>query len=436
MTSTITAGAVAMIQAAVPATMPDAFGFSTRAVLEVTADAVHDLIGLDVASEVYVGRGRADDLLMHARTTDAYRLRFTGGSVQCEVKYARPFDDDGDVWRDTRRSRNDALQRDLWPDDEDDDEGEELRRGTIKHWSGKSRARMVKALADIDHDSWKEPGLRLAMVTLTLPDDWTAVAPRGADFKAMVERFRRRWVRAGLVWQCVWKLEFQWRGAPHMHLMMRVPDDDWRVRGLTFRQWLSRTWARCVDADNTRCHRCDDATNCDCPSRDTEYARNLAAGTNVDLGFRGTDPKRIAVYFLKHSAKTSDSKEYQHNVPAEWWGDGDGPGRFWGVSGLERTQEVIEVPRWAWEAAKRILRGVHRGNRARIALARRSHAVRGVSEAVRRSTLADLRTFGLRRDRVLTDPLGGGWVLSNDAPMLIYRMARQIASRSPVHVLE
>lgn len=440
------AGPATVGQVAGPAAMPGVgFGFSTRAVIDATADAVRGLIGYeptwlgeDADNFGLFRRGRGA-VMENTRVNDRYTIKFSGGSVAFGVKYARPWDNDQAPWRDTAHTRDVQRQGEIWGFEDDEEEDGVLRRGTITKWSVRSRLRMVKALADIDHDSWKNPDLRLAMVTLTLPDDWRAVAPRGADFKRMVERFRGRWLRQFGSWQVVWKEEFQWRGAPHLHLMMRIPNEGWRCRkgslkGKTFREWLSATWAACVAADRWACHACGtgaEGQSCDCPAPDTEFSRNLAAGTNLDFGPRGTDPKRIAVYFLKHSSKTSDDKEYQHNVPPEWWGEGAGPGRFWGIAGLERLEETIEVSKAAWQAAKRIARHIAKAGAARVALSRRAHAVGGVSEATRRATLDDLRSFGMKRSRVLSDPLGGGWILSNDAPALVYRLAVFLASRPP-----
>lgn len=412
-------------------------GFSTAAVVDATAEVVHDLIGFhyDPHGDLVLPPAGVDMVSpVWARSTVARRLKISGGTVELDVKWPRPFGKDSGPWRDTELTRREQFINDRWgwDDDVSDDDDDLPRRGVIREWSPRSRSRMVKALADIDHDSWLQPHWRLAMVTLTLPDNWLAVAPKGEDFKAAFRRFEFRWLKAGLPWQCVWKLEFQRRGAPHLHMMIRVPDESWRdPRGRApFRMWLSRAWADSVRSDRVFCHRCQ-VERCDCFSPDTEYARHLSAGTNVDFGFRGTDPKRISVYFLKHSAKTMDSKEYQHQVPQQWWRNGHGPGRFWGVAGLDRHIVTVELTARAWVLARRILKGVHRGNMARAALSRRAHAISGFGESVRRATIHDLRIFGKRKTRVFTDPLAGGWLISQDAPALAYRIAHHIALSEP-----
>ena len=62
------------------------------------------------------------------------------------------------------------------------------------------------------------------MVTLTCPGDWESVAPDGASVKRHMvvwrKRFQREW---GEPARYIWKLEFQRRGAPHIHLWMAPP---------------------------------------------------------------------------------------------------------------------------------------------------------------------------------------------------------------------
>jgi hypothetical protein len=71
--------------------------------------------------------------------------------------------------------------------------------------------------------------------------------------------------------------------------------------GRTFREWLSQEWA-------------DIVTHPDPEQR----ARHLLAGTAVDIlnGLRACGPKRLAIYFTKHSSPNLlSNKEYQHIVP-------------------------------------------------------------------------------------------------------------------------
>jgi hypothetical protein len=220
--------------------------------------------------------------------------------------------------------------------------------GEIVEWSARSRANLSETVGSLDFSDWDKSTGALAMVTLTLPGDWLAVAPDGKTFKKMLRKFRFRWEHStGLPWRLLWKLEFQDRGAPHWHALMRVPV---LVKGEIFERWLSRTWADVVDASK-------DIDGLDKWGRDSsEYLRHLSAGTRIDFsGQDFSDPRRIALYFLGHSMKTTDGKEYQHKVPRAWrnhlpscspecsvhGGPGSGPGRFWGHAGMKKA--VVEI---------------------------------------------------------------------------------------------
>jgi hypothetical protein len=73
----------------------------------------------------------------------------------------------------------------------------------------------------------------------------------------------------------------------------------------------------------------------------TQRARHLLAGTAIDIlnGLRACDPKRLAIYFTKHSSPNKlGDKEYQHIVPEAWRQSGHGPGRFWGSMGCNEQR--------------------------------------------------------------------------------------------------
>lgn len=378
---------------------PPALGFSTALVVEATAERVSDLLGV-VARDTRHRRGTYG-----VRRDVAYRFHISGGTLALErtTPAYEPEDD-------TTHAR--MRQGLLWSVADDEPlPDEDAPARVITEWSRRSRARMVRALAEIDFDSWQ--GDTFAMVTLTLPGEWERVAPTGAHMKGALRRLRWRFERAtGKPWQAAWKLEFQKRGAPHFHLLMKPPA---RVAGERFEDWLSRAWADCVGAEGD------------------EYVRHVAAGTNVDYGSRTTDPKRVAVYFLKHSSKTSDDKEYQHIVPALWRSPGAGPGRFWGIAGLRRVRASVEIEARLFWQLRRELRKLHRAQRAKTALdRRRALLAQMVGETWRRPTLENLSAFGLRRDGLLRSAQGGGWVVLNDAPAVAHRMAEWLAARRSV----
>ncbi|MDR1188135.1 MAG: hypothetical protein LBK95_11890 [Bifidobacteriaceae bacterium] len=267
----------------------------------------------------------------------------------------------------------------------------------VTEWSPGSRANMVKVIASLDFKEWlAKPGGALGMVTLTLPGMWEVAAPTGKAFKALLRAWRMRLVRAGVDPTSIWKLEFQLRGAPHLHDLMRCPT--W-VGGELFEVWLSKAWADVV-LNSLKGEQREEWI------RSGEYARHRAAGTAVDFDRRDVrDPRRAAVYFLKHSSKSEDDKEYQHRVPAAWRQAGAGPGRFWGVWGLRPAKRAVVLDGSAWHRARRVLRHVRRARAWEVAASRARHAVGSVVEV----RCPKVRGLGAR---------GGGTVVVNDGPAL------------------
>ena len=182
------------------------------------------------------------------------------------------------------------------------------------------------------------------------------------------------------------------RGAPHAHIFMVVP---WaQIAGVTFREWVSRTWSDIV------AH----------PDPD-ERARHLIAGTGVDIaeGLRSTDPRRIAVYFTKHSSANFGDKEYQHVVPEEWR---EGAGRFWGYRGLVRSTTYVEVPLEDSIAAARVLRGWSRAQ--------------GTTRQVKVWRNGRFRKVRRRVSRMAS---AQGFVCVNDGPSMAWQIARYLDQR-------
>ncbi|MPY95451.1 MAG: hypothetical protein GEV08_21065, partial [Acidimicrobiia bacterium] len=207
---------------------------------------------------------------------------------------------------------------------------EPVRR--TEFWSPRSRLRMMRRLASLDwrpviaseDELFDATGRFVAgvagLVTLTYPGAWERWAPDARTVKRHLERFIGRWDRAIGPFAGAWKLEFQRRGAPHLHLFARIPmaveHKVGRGRGArfvaeSFTAWLSRTWFEVVGSHDER---------------------HLRAGTGVDFaeGLRYSDPRRLASYFSGYSV--SKDKEFQHRVPEAWT---EGAGRWWGVRRLE-----------------------------------------------------------------------------------------------------
>ena len=274
----------------------------------------------------------------------------------------------------------------------------------IRSWSRKSRARMVRRLAELDYAPLFASGGVPAMLTLTYPGEWEVVAPSAAvcagHLKALSKRFKRAW---GVPLVGVWKREFQRRGAPHYHLLMVPPTGT--VNGERFREWVGRAWSEVVahpDPQQREWHR--------------------AAGTGVDYaeGMRARDPKRLAVYFSKHGAYAA--KEYQNSAPDAWEGS---VGRFWGVWGLESAARVVEVSHVEAIAAARTMRRWQRANGYRVQ-----------REVVRVSRTVDADTGELLREKVRRRRSGVwsgsrmrgrlGFVVVNDGAAFASALARHL----------
>lgn len=265
----------------------------------------------------------------------------------------------------------------------------------ITGWSRKSRARMVRTLIALDYAPMFTTGEAPAMLTLTYPGDWLAVAPDAATcaghVKALGKRFRRAWGRPLVA---TWKREFQRRGAPHYHLLMVPPTTT--TNGEDFRIWISRVWAEIVGAAS-----CGEAE----PALDErgrivccERHRHVAGGTGVDYreGLRHQDPRRLAVYFSKHGS--FGAKDYQNDAPAEWVEAGS-VGRFWGYWGLELGTAVVEVSPVEADAAARVLRRWQAANGFRVQREVRRRRVDPATGEIRHSRGCVLR----HEQRTLTD---------------------------------
>lgn len=279
----------------------------------------------------------------------------------------------------------------------------------ITEWSRKSRAAMCRTFAELDYSPLVESGRIPAMITLTYPGDWEVVAPSGASVKRHMVLWRKRFQREyGEPARCIWKLEFQRRGAPHIHLWMAPPMSPGRS-GRGFAQWLSEAWALVVDHPDP-----------------VQKARHRLAGTAVDVrnGLRACDPKRLAIYFTKHSSPNLDGdKEYQHIVPEPWRQPGRGPGRFWGVYGLKKAIAVVEIAQDAYLTARRIVRRWSRSQAAYGDSASRfptavvpRTAIRRVPRVDRDTGVVKYRRVRRRRTLCTQGGLAGGYALVNDGP--------------------
>jgi len=184
-------------------------------------------------------------------------------------------------------------------------------------WAARKRLAFVAANTDVVFTS---------MLTLTYP----RVFPNdGKDVKQNLNAFlvalRRR--NPGVLY--LWFLEFQKRGAPHIHIVVRGMRVDRETQ-----RWVSHTWWRLCN---------------------TKDLKHLAAGTRLE---RIKSPNGARNYCVKYAHKME-----QKNVPKLY----RNVGRFWGCSRSvkpvcrsehECTEDdlvgALEETGWAWQHSERI----------------------------------------------------------------------------------
>jgi hypothetical protein len=284
----------------------------------------------------------------------------------------------------------------------------------ITSWSRKSRNKLREVFGQLDWTPLFAEGGIPAMVTLTYPGDWLAVAPHAAACKRHLDLFRKRYERAwGRKLIGAWKREFQRRGAPHYHFLMVPPTGT--ADGMGFRVWLSVTWANIVAAERCWGDLCSPSNRC-------EYHAHKLAGTGVDYadGLKATDPQAAASYFLKHGSFAD--KEYQNQAPDEWVEAGS-VGRYWGYWGLSKAVAGTYVEDAEARAAVRTLRRYSRaqGVVARVPVWRYRTVVdpdTGEVSARWRKSSTKRRIYHLRH--------GAGYLTSEDAPALLSQVARHL----------
>lgn len=280
----------------------------------------------------------------------------------------------------------------------------------VTQWSRKSMSALRRQIASLDLSPLVMGVTIPAMITLTLPGDWLAVAPDASTLARKFHRWTSAYTSKWGPMRTIWKREFQKRGAPHYHLWIVPPVPASRMGEFT--SWLSESWTRVLfngvewsygpdhDATLDRCSCC-------------EYCRSLAAGTGLDFvaGLRARDPNRLAEYFLKEAGH-SEAKAYQNVAPAEW--AGQSIGRFWGVRGIDKAVVTIDLHPADQYKLWRVLRKVRR---ARGPKTRQWTVDRGVN----------MTTGEVRRRRVTRRTVVGGvagWVAVNDGASFGAQLAK------------
>jgi len=193
-------------------------------------------------------------------------------------------------------------------------------RGVITELSEASRDR----LADVAWSLTAEGHKPTLLLTVTSPanfeyiyhvdPDTGEVIEGGPLFKLHMQTFRKRLDRFlkkhGVYrWSALWFIEFQKRGAPHLHLMLFNCEISEKVRGW-MRGWCGRAWSSIVGNPSKK-----------------EQKKHQAACSRVE---------RVRVphfgYAVKYATKTE-----QKEVPAEF----SRVGRFWGVWNHKGQSPVV-----------------------------------------------------------------------------------------------
>ncbi len=284
-------------------------------------------------------------------------------------------------------------------DAEADDEPEPDVAGIVRTFSPASKRRLGRAIASVDWADVIKPGDRLALVTLTYPAAWQSCCPTPDAAYAHVRALAKRFARAtGRPLSCVWKREFQRRGAPHFHLLAPLPST---ILEEPVHRWLSRSWYEIVRSGDDR---------------------HLVAGTGIDWseGLRMVDANRAAAYFTGYSAGKADAKAYQDEAPEGWCNDNGSIGRWWGTMALEAVRAEVRITPGNVVEAKRLLRGVLGAqNRTRTVRTRRID--RSTGEVSYRRSRRRYRLSSLRGGAT-----AGCTFLTNDGPALAIALARAL----------
>jgi hypothetical protein len=105
-------------------------------------------------------------------------------------------------------------------------------------WSARSQRSMRFLFSALP---WELLGTRPAMITLTYPGDWQLYVPNSEVLRHHREAFKERWRKRFGPPIGVWIVEFQKRGAPHLHMYLGLPD---AVSEADYRQLQERTMRR------------------------------------------------------------------------------------------------------------------------------------------------------------------------------------------------
>jgi hypothetical protein len=192
-------------------------------------------------------------------------------------------------------------------------------RGKISELSDAARSRLADRAVSLTEEGY----IPDVMITLTSPANWEALYVATVDgepisggrvfkqhlaaFRKRLERFFSRYCLGKL--SALWFLEFQQRGAPHIHLILfgvKLPESVRRA----LRNWAGRAWSSIVGNPDA-----------------LELGKHQRAGTQV---------ARMRAKHFGYAVKYA-TKIDQKTVPDEF----EDVGRFWGVWNYDTPVPVV-----------------------------------------------------------------------------------------------
>lgn len=197
--------------------------------------------------------------------------------------------------------------------------GKSATRGKITTFSRKSRKRMLEKTARLSLDTYVK-NMPILFVTLTYGQDW----PHPSEAKTHMRNLWKRIVREYSTAAAIWRLEFQKRGAPHLHLLIfNVP--------FISKDVLKQIWSEIIEYQYW----------------DYSAETPRAPFTRIEALRSG---KKAMAYVSKYVAKNEDEAVHGFNyVP--YLTAGVTVGRVWGVLGSkflpwgEIITGTVELPR-------------------------------------------------------------------------------------------
>lgn len=193
-----------------------------------------------------------------------------------------------------------------------------VTRGIIKKMSNKSVSRLIMVVnaTEVHFASF---------LTLTYPQHY----PTNGDIVKDDIRYITQWVKRKYDTEYLWFLEFQKRGAPHIHVLLEVDEISPKMRADVGLQWVERiataSWFEewlLLKAEHAR------------QILASEVSKMAQVACRYESWSLIREPIGARKYVTKYAAK-----QYQKDVPKRY----SAVGRFWGCSRSVTPKPQVEV---------------------------------------------------------------------------------------------